>query len=190
MSKILLSIGLLLFSITTWSQTLAGQECFPTQDKSKVVYDVADALNAADEAALEKDLELFAVNSSNEIFVVIVPDLCGMDKGQFAIELGEKFGVGQKNEDNGVTVLIKPKQPDSKGEIFIAIGRGLEPVITDIATKNIIENEMIPEFRNNNMAGINAGIVVLKALATGEYNSDEYANHYKSAGKAGQDLLF
>jgi uncharacterized protein len=106
-----------------------------------------------------------------------------MDKAQFAIELGELWGVGQAKEDNGIVVLIKIKTPESKGEAFIAVGRGLEGAIPDAIALEIIEREMIPQFRNNNYgAGIQSGVKVLMDLARGEYNSASYSSHKSLSG--------
>lgn len=174
-----------LFLLSTISNAQkAGQECFPVQQKDQLVYDDAGILSAEERQTLENRLQLFAVNSSNEIFVVIVPDLCGMDKAQFAVELGEKWGAGQKTEDNGVVILVKPKTPESSGQTFIATGRGLEGAIPDATTHLIVENEMIPSFKNGNMfEGIDKATATIVSLASGEYNSDAYAAKYKSKGK-------
>jgi uncharacterized protein len=176
----------LLFASANITAQLAGQECFPKKE-SKLVYDVADLLTSKEEAIVEKTLVAFADSTSNQITVVIVPDLCGMEKAQFAIELGESWGVGQAKEDNGIVFLVKPKTVDSKGEIFIAVGRGLEGAIPDITTKQIIDNECIPQFKHNKyFEGISAGTMVLMQLARGEYNSDAYASkHLKRKKKGG-----
>jgi uncharacterized protein len=174
----------------------AGQECFPQKDDRRLVYDVADVLNASDEQALEAKLQGFATSTSNQIVVVIVPDLCGMERGQFAFELGELWGVGQEKMDNGVVFLVKPKTPESRGEYFIATGRGLEAAIPDAQTYLIAENEMLPEFRQQNYySGIDKATGVLMELARGEYNIEQYAQKHKkqNKGKAtvgGAVLLF
>ena len=67
--------------------------------------------------------------------------------------MGEKWGIGSEKFDNGILVLLKPKTSDSKGEVFIAVGYGLEGVVPDATAKRIVENEMIPMFRENNMYG-------------------------------------
>jgi uncharacterized protein len=171
---------------------LAGQECFPRK-QNKLVYDEANILSADEETLLEKTLVSFADSTSNQITLVIVPDLCGMDKAQFAIELGESWGVGQSKEDNGVVFLVKPKTSESKGEIFIAVGRGLEGAIPDITAKLITDNECIPYFKKNAYyEGIARGTEVLMELARGEYNSDEYATkntRSKKKGGAGIAIL-
>jgi uncharacterized protein len=179
----LVVLWLLLATIT--QAQLAGQECFPKKEK-KLVYDVANALNEGEESTLESMLVSFADSTSNQITVVIVPDLCGMDKAQFAIELGELWGVGQAKEDNGIVMLVKPKTTESKGEIFIAVGRGLEGAIPDITAKQIIDIECIPSFKNQGYYdGIHAGVTVLMQLARGEYDSDAYASKHSTRKKKG-----
>ena len=168
---------------------LAGQECFP-QKENKLVYDEANVLSPEEESNLETRLAAFADSTSNQITLVIVADLCDMEKAQFAIELGESWGVGQSKEDNGVVFLVKPKTPESKGEIFIAVGRGLEGAIPDITAKQITENECIPYFKKNAYYdGIRRGTDVLMELARGEYNSDEYAaKHTRSKRRGGAGI--
>lgn len=181
----LFTLILLLLSSFHGAAQLAGQECFPKKE-NKLVYDVAEILSEGDESILELKLKSFADSTSNQISVVIVPDLCGMDKAQFAIELGELWGVGQSQEDNGIIMLIKPKTSSSKGEMFIAVGRGLEGAIPDITAKQIIDNECIPSFKNESYYdGIYAGVNVLMQLARGEYNSDAYASKHAKRKKKG-----
>ena len=178
-------VALWLLLATVAQAQLAGQECFPKKE-NKLVYDVANILNEEEESTLESMLVLFADSTSNQMTIVIVPDLCGMDKAQFAIELGELWGVGQAKEDNGIVMLVKPKTPESKGEIFIAVGRGLEGAIPDITAKQIIDNECIPAFKNQGYYdGINAGATVLMQLARGEYDSDAYASKHTKRKKKG-----
>ncbi|MBL7942177.1 MAG: TPM domain-containing protein, partial [Flavobacteriales bacterium] len=143
----------------------AGQECFPERDENLLVYDVADVIDDAAEQQLNQLLSNFSLNTSNQIVVVVVPDLCGMDRAQYAIELGEAWGVGQEKEDNGVVVLVKPKTPDENGKAFIAVGRGLTAAIPAATAFDIVNNEMIPVFKQGDYAGgINAGVRVLMDL--------------------------
>lgn len=158
--------------------------------RDKLVYDEANLLNITDETRIEQQLIAFNDSTSNQIMVVIVPSLCGMDKAQFATELGELFGVGQQREDNGIVLLIKPKTHGEKGEIFIATGKGLEGAIPDIACKRIIDEEMLPAFREEQFAlGIEKGLTVLEKLASGEYHTDEYIARKKTFPKFGLWIL-
>lgn len=181
-SFFLLTIMLSAFNLKA-QETKAGQECFPTKE-NKLVYDVANILNDADENQLNDFLAAFSDSTSNQIAVVIVPDLCGMEKSQFATELGEMWGVGQAKEDNGIIFLVKPKTMESNGQVFIAVGRGLEGAIPDITAKQIIDFDVIPSFKQNDYAqGISAGCQTLMELARGEYNSDAYAAKHKNGKK-------
>ncbi|MFN0033103.1 MAG: TPM domain-containing protein [Flavobacteriales bacterium] len=190
--RLLILVCLLAGSVAFGADKLkAGQECFPAKDENRLVYDQANVLLPAQIDELEKKLTDFAAHSSNQFVVVIVPDLCGMEKAHFAIELGEMWGVGQGKEDNGLVMLIRPKTPDAKGEIFIATGRGLEGAIPDGKLYLIEENEMLPHFRAGDMhGGISAGIDVLMSLAIGEYNIDTYATRQSKGNKGGSGFIF
>lgn len=173
-------------------KNVSGQieKCFPKQEL-KLVYDVADALSEQEEQSLESLLQSFEKQTSNQFVVVIVNDLCDYDKADYAIELGDTWGVGQKELSNGVVILVKPKRGTERGEVFIAIGRGLEGAIPDAATWTIIDNEMIPSFKNNDYAGgINNATTVLMALAKGEYNYENYKGDVKKKNLIGGGIVF
>ena len=124
---------------------------------------------------LEDSLQKIAVETSNQICVVTMNDFGGYDKAQMAYTIGDRWGVGKKDKDNGVVILIKPKTQDSKGEAFIAPGFGLEGAITDVASNHIVEQEMIPHFKENDYSGgVWAGVKVVRDLAIGEYNEEDY----------------
>ena len=115
----------------------------------RLVNDLAGMFNQADINALERQLEDFSNRTSTQIVLVTVESLYGEDKAMVATEIGQKWGVGSANFDNGIVLLIKPKTPNSKGEVFIAVGYGLEGVIPDAIAKRIVENEIIPSFKQN-----------------------------------------
>jgi len=142
----------------------------------RLVNDLAGVLSSSEAQQLENTLVTFNNRTSNQITVVIVPELYGFDKSDLATRIGHAWGVGQSDFDNGVVVLVKPRTGNQRGEVFIAVGYGLEPAITDAASRRIIENEMIPNFSEGNYyRGIAAGTGVLMQLAEGEISSDQYA---------------
>ena len=124
---------------------------------------------------LEDSLERIAMETSNQICVVTMNDFGGYDKAWMAYSIGEKWGVGKKGNNNGVVILIKPKTQDGKGEAFIAPGYGLEGAITDATSTRIVNQEMIPHFKENDyLGGVWAGAQVVRDLAIGEYNEEDY----------------
>lgn len=142
----------------------------------RLVNDFASLLSQEDNATLERKLVSFADSTSNQIAVVIVKSLEGMDKSDFAYKIGESWGVGQSKFNNGVVILIKPKISNEKGEVFIATGYGVEGALPDAICKRIIEKEMIPFFINNDYyGGINAALKVMMPILSGEINSKDYA---------------
>ena len=140
----------------------------------RLVNDFAGILG--DCQSLEDSLERIAVETSNQICVVTMNDFGGYDKAMMAYSIGQEWGVGTKGNNNGVVILIKPKTEDSKGEAFIAPGYGLEGAITDAISTRIVNQEMIPHFKENDyLGGVWAGAQVVRDLATGEYNEEDYA---------------
>jgi uncharacterized protein len=142
----------------------------------RLVNDFANVLSDAERAQLEDTLVQFALTTSTQIVVVTIPDLEGNDPGDYAFKLGEKWGVGQKDKDNGIVVLVKPKQGNSKGQVFIATGYGLEGILPDaIVNSTVVDYEMIPRFKENDyFGGISNGVKVIMNITRGEYTADQY----------------
>lgn len=146
----------------------------------RLVNDFTGLLSRDETEALERKLVAFNDTTSNQIAVVIVKSLAGYDKADFAQRLGEKWGVGRKGFDNGIVILVKPKTTDSRGEVFIATGYGLEGAIPDLICAEIVDKEILPAFRQGDYyGGLDRATDVLMALASGEFSADEYR---KNAG--------
>lgn len=116
----------------------------------RLVNDFAGLYTPEQRAELERFLVMVDDSTSNQICVVTVKDLGGMDKADFATQLGNKWGVGGKKFNNGIVFLIKPKTAAERGEVFIATGYGLEGVLPDATCSRIIREITIPQFKQNN----------------------------------------
>ncbi|MGC8823705.1 MAG: TPM domain-containing protein [Bacteroidales bacterium] len=151
---------------------LAAQDIPRPLNPPRLVNDFVGLLNAEQAAALENALVAYNDSTSTQIVVVIVNSLQGMDANYFAYKIGESWGVGHKGRNNGVVLLVKPKTPDSRGQVAIGVGYGLEPVLTDALSKRIIEQEIIPFFRNNQyFEGIQAGVHAIMLACRGQYKA-------------------
>ena len=140
----------------------------------RLVNDFAKIFTAQQTAALEDSLVQFSRKTSNQVAIVTVNDLGGMAPSQFAYEIGEKWGVGGEKLDNGVVILIKPKT-DTKGEVFIATGYGVEGALPDASCSVIINREMIPSFKENDYyGGVNKALAVILPVLANEYSIEEY----------------
>lgn len=140
----------------------------------RLVNDFTNTLSATQQTTLEKKLVNYNDSTSTQILVVLVSNLNGRDPSDFAFALGDAWGVGQKGKDNGLIILVKPKTNSSKGEAVIATGYGMEALVPDALAKRIVENEMIPAFKNDDYyKGINNAIDAIIDLVSGNYKADQ-----------------
>ena len=138
----------------------------------RLVNDFTNTLTISQTNNLEHKLRNYHDTTSTQIAVVFVNDLQGTTAADFAYQLGEKWGVGTK-ENNGIVILVKPKN-ETKGEVFISVGYGLEQYVPDALAKRIIENQMIPAFKYNDYySGVNNAIDSIIKLASGGFKSDK-----------------
>jgi len=132
-------------------------------------------LSSDEEQMLENKLVQFNKETSNQIVIVIVDDLCGYDANEFSTRLGEKWKVGQQKFDNGVVVMIKPTGGAGQRDAYITAGYGLEGAIPDIVCKQILDNEIFPRLKKgNNYEALDAATTVLISLAKKEFSYQDY----------------
>ncbi len=174
-----------LLSLVLLSSALMAQSDIPEKPSPERLYnnlskEMPDFLDASQAKALEDRLVQFAESTSNQIVVVVVDDLSGFEPWDYATRLGDKWGIGHQKEDNGIVLLIKPTGGKGERKTFIATGRGLEGAIPDYTCSEIVDNELLPNFKNGDYySGIIAALDVLESLSKGEYNSDQYSSKNK-----------
>lgn len=178
-----LNLSIFLFLFTAFA-SLALTDSIPERPSpprlvNNLSKEFPDFLSSTEEQQLEKKLEDFANQTSNQIVIVIVDGLAGMEAWDYATKLGHKWGVGQAKFDNGIVILVKPTGGSGQRDLFIAVGYGLEGAIPDLTTKQIRENEMMPYFQKGDYyTALNKATDVLMALAKGEYSSDAYGKKH------------
>jgi uncharacterized protein len=165
----------ILIVLVIFAGVLQAQDIPEAPDPPRLVNDFAGIMDKGQAEFLEQKLVAFNDTTSNQIVVVIVKTLNDYPPAMFATELGEKWKVGQGEFNNGIVVLVEPKYGDERGQVYIAVGYGLEPVIPDVLAKRIVEREMIPHFAQGDyFGGIQAGTDALMSLAVGEINEKMY----------------
>jgi len=137
-------------------------------------------------------LQNFYYETSTQIYIVILDDIAGYDIADFTVRLGEKWGVGTKDKDNGAVILLNPSPDRQHGDVYIATGYGLEGAVPDITAHHIVDFEMIPHFRElDYYGGLEAASNTLMELTRGEYTADEYlARNQTEAGSVIPKLIF
>jgi uncharacterized protein len=125
------------------------------------VVDEADLLTPVDEAALTETSADLERRTSDQLVVVTLPSLQGATIEAMGLTLGSRWGIGQADKDNGVLVLVAPNER----MVRIEVGYGLEPILTDARAQAIIDNDMVPLFREGRLAlGIAAGTRAIARL--------------------------
>jgi uncharacterized protein len=163
------------FILILLSARILGQNIPQPMSPPRLVNDFAGLLNQNQFRNLEMKLEAFNDSTSTQIVVVIVKSLNGYSREEFADQIGQQWGVGQKGKNNGVVVLVKPKYQNEKGDARISVAYGLEGVIPDAICRRIVDNEMIPAFKQGDYyGGLDRGTTIIMSLAKGEFTADQY----------------
>ena len=142
---------------------------FEIPDKPKFqtsVYDYYNLLSAVEKSSLEEKLVRYSDTTSTQIVVAIIGSTEGEYINYLATQWAHKWEIGQKEEDNGVFILLA--RDDRK--INISTGYGVEHLLTDKMCSQIINRDIIPYFKQNDYyGGLNKGSDSIFEVLTGEY---------------------
>lgn len=170
--KRLFLLILLFFSVCAFSQIDKVIPAAP--NPPKLVNDYANLLTKEQADYLESKLVAYDDSTSNQFAIVVVKDLGGYDANEYATALGRKWGVGGKQFNNGVVILIATGGSEGNRDAYIAPGYGLEGAIPDITAKTILENELIPNLKNGEYyRGLDETVDALIKAAAGEYKAPQ-----------------
>ena len=130
------------------------------------VIDQVNILSSNVKEDLNKILKEEEDKTSNQIVVVILKSLNGYSIEDYSLELGRFWGIGQKDKNNGVLIVVSME--DRK--IRIEVGYGLEGALTDKISHEIIEYTIKPNFKAKQYElGILKAVNEIKAAIQGEY---------------------
>lgn len=136
-----------------------------------LVNDLANVIDQSDEAALEAKLVAYNDSTSTQIAVITVPTVQPFEIGDYAYKIGRFWGVGNKDFDNGIVLLVAVDDH----RMFIATGYGTEAYLTDIRCNQIIDGILTPAFQQNNFyAGIDNATTEMMKYMTGAYEGQPY----------------
>ena len=168
-------IFLLMPFLAMFFTTLADDDVFQRPSTKHLVVDKANVFTDWQVDSLTTKLNTFDRVTSTQIQIYTTTDLQGYSIADFGQRLGEGWGVGQAGFNNGIVIVYKPKTETEKGEVTIQTGYGIEPLIPDAICKRIIENEMIPCFREENVyQGIDKAVDICISLTKGEFTANDY----------------
>ncbi|MEX0879190.1 MAG: TPM domain-containing protein [Thermoanaerobaculia bacterium] len=133
----------------------------------RYVTDRAGVFGPGEAEALNARLQQFERDTSNQVLVWAdqkIPE--GFTLEDFTVRAAQKWGAGRKETDNGAVLFVFTE--DRK--VRIEVGYGLEGPLPDVTAKRIVEDDIVPKFRDGDFpAGIVAGAEAMMAAAKGEY---------------------
>jgi uncharacterized protein len=159
---------------------------FPSKpNPPRLVNDYVGLLTHDQQQTLESKLVAYNDSTSTQIAVVILESIGNSDPGDYATELGRQWGVGGKEFNNGVIILITTGGGQGRRHVFIAPGYGLEKSVPDYTAKQIVDNEMIPQLQAGNYyrAVNNAADAIIRAAA-GEYKATAKSGRGRGSGRS------
>jgi uncharacterized protein len=139
--------------------------------------DYAHIVSAGTSAQLNRTLENFERQSSDQIVVAVFPKMeSDSSVEDYSVRVARSWRVGQKNKDNGAVLFVFVQEH----KMFLQVGYGLEGVLPDALCKRIIAEQIAPRFKAGDFdGGLTAGVQAILAATKGEYkvNGTTVAEH-------------
>ncbi|MFN7107789.1 MAG: TPM domain-containing protein [Brevundimonas sp.] len=124
------------------------------------VVDQANLLDPATEQALTEKLAALEAGSTDQLVVVTVNSLQDQEIEDYGYQLGRAWGIGQKENHNGALLIVAPNER----KVRVEVGYGLEPILTDAFSSQVIRDDILPSFRDGDyQAGVIKGVDTLIA---------------------------
>lgn len=185
MKRVLIFI-FLLFSFCAGAQSDSDIPARPSPPR--LVNDFTGTLTPQQVQALEQKLIAYDDSTSSQVVIVMIESLGRYDIADYGLRLGRKWGIGQKDIDNGVLIIVAKNDHKMR----IEVGYGLEGAIPDITAKSIMDNSMAPQFREGNYyRGLELATDDIITAARGEYKAPPgYGKKSESRGLGIGAIIF
>ena len=176
--------ALLLVFVLCWLAPVTAQ--VPVPELTGHVIDQTGTLTPEQKATLEQTLVAFEAKKGSQLAVLMVASTAPEEIEQFALRVAEKWKLGRKRVDDGAIVVVAKNDR----AVRIEVGYGLEGALTDITSKRVISETMLPLFRTQDyFGGISAGVGQIIRVVDGEPLPEPSRVSGDSAGNAVQQYL-
>jgi uncharacterized protein len=172
-------VFLFLLGLFAYLHLLAQGDFPPIPSPPRLVNDFTQTLSPGEIQQMERKLVAYNDSTSTQVTIVMIRSIGAYDISDYAFQLGDQWGIGQKDKENGVLILAA--MDDRR--VFIATGYGMEGVIPDILAKRIVDQLIVPNFRMEQYyTGLDKATDMIFSLASGEYKADEVLAQGESGG--------
>ena len=166
----------------------------PKPNPSRLYNDLTEGKNfltSLQAEDLERLLLEYEDSTSSQVMIAVVPTLSGYTANEFATALGRAWGVGTKDFNNGIVILVSTGADGSKRDAYIATGYGMEGFVTDVIAKDIVENDLIANFKEKQFyRGFVSALNSIDKAVKGEYKSSGRKKSRSGKGTPIQSILF
>jgi len=157
---------LLVSFMALWLMALPSFAAFQVPKLKTRILDQANLIDAASEQQINQLLAGHEQASSNQVIVVTLKDLQGFSIEQAGAEMGRVWGVGQKEQGNGILLILA----QAERKVRIEVGYGLVGVMPDALSATIIQEYILPRFKTGDFSGgLLIGTQAIVAAFRGEY---------------------
>lgn len=161
--------------VILFSQTALAETIPPKPQTNLYVFDYADLIESQDEQEMRKIAKALDDKTKAQIVVVTVNDLAKMEIEDYALNLFRNWGIGDKEKNNGVLILVNKESllANQRGRIRIEVGYGLEGAINDGKAGAILDNFALPAFEVGEYSrGIKDTFMAVSSEVAKEYGLD------------------
>ena len=160
----LLALRRQIFLAALWSSALLAAKV-PVPELRARVTDRTATLDQASTAALEERLKAFEDRTGSQIAVLVISTTEPEEIEQYALRVVEAWQLGREGIDDGALLLVALEDRN----VRIEVGYGLEGALTDLVSRRIISESILPGFRSGDIpGGIELGVDRMIAVAAGE----------------------
>ena len=161
LTKAFITLALIMSASVIFAYTSPGK---PTG----FVNDFAGVLSQETKTSLESQLTQFKSETTNEISVVTIQSLDGDTIENYANTLFREWGIGSKDKNNGVLLILSIQDRKFR----IEVGYGLEGALTDLTSRQIEQDVMVPKLKAGDYNGaVTQGVSAIMSATKGEYTA-------------------
>ncbi|MDE4542307.1 TPM domain-containing protein [Thermoanaerobacterium sp. R66] len=189
---------LIFFPILIFGQIFAAT-IPPKPSQYDYVYDYAKLMSQNDIDTIRNIGKEIENLTGAQIIVVTVDDIGDYQISDYALNLFRNWGIGQKDKNNGVLLLVDKKRllEGLSGKVFISVGYGLEGAIPDSVAGRILDDYVLPKWNDKDYSGgIVEGYKAIATLVAKEYNVDlknvdqsQYTQQNDSSSKKAEGII-
>jgi uncharacterized protein len=182
MRKIIVIASIIVAATLGTASPVFAAETLPDAPTTGSIVDNASILTDAEESSINEQITSIEAATGHDVAVLTVLDMGGSSIEDYSIAVARNWELGSAEDNDGVLLVIAMEER----ELRLEVGTGLEDIITDNDSSNIIDNIVSPHLSDKDYAGgITAGLTELSNVLNGSATPTTVQNSDGTEGSAG-----